>query len=117
MSDEYGGGIYLSSENDIGPKWDMKIDNSGDIKTVTGEAELQKDVAYSTTIRVLPELGGRIEPVVLNRIEARIRDALEDEDRINNILIIDVTDIGNDTVQIVSQVNADNETIELVFEV
>lgn len=114
---DFGGGIYLTNDDDLGPKWDIAIDTSGDVKTVRGEDELLKDVSYSTAVRVGPEIGNRLEPVVFKRIKARVKDALEDEPRIRSVLLVEVNEIGTNEVEVVVEANANDEDIELVFEV
>lgn len=120
MSTEFGSGIYLSSEKDVPPTWDMDVTSSGDIRTVSGSQELEKDVALSTTIRIGEEIGSRITPVVRNRIRARVLDALDDEVRINSVLVLDVSEVANrdNLLEIVVEANTvQDESTELVFEV
>lgn len=117
MSDIYGGGIYLNNNDDVGPTWDIAVNSAGDIKTVTGEQELQKDVAYNTARRILQEFGQPLRPIVLNRIRARVRDALENDPRIDTVIDIDVTTVDSNSVEIVASVDAVGERVELVYEV
>lgn len=120
MPTDFGSGIYLSTQADTPPAWDMEVTNSGDIKTVSGSQELEKDVSLSTTIRIGEEIGSHITPVVRNRIRARVLDALEDDVRINSVLLLEVNEVPNQTdlLEVVAQVNAvEDEDIELVFEV
>jgi hypothetical protein len=114
---DFGSGIYLTRQNDLGPVWDLQVDSSGDIRMADGEDELLKDVAYSTAVRIQPELGQRFEPVVLNRIRARVKDALQDDDRIDVVLVVDATQTDSDTLSVDAVANADDEEVELVFEV
>lgn len=116
MSD-FGGGIYLSTQSDIPPEWDMMTDSSGDVKTSLYNTELEKDVAFFTSVEVEPELGQPIRPITMNRIKARVEDALDAEDRIDDILFIEVNEIGQNTVEVLAEVRANDENIELVFEV
>jgi len=120
MATDFGSGIYLTSTKDVPPSWDMQVTNSGDIRTVSGAQELEKDVALSTTIRVGEEIGNHITPVVRNRIRARILDAFDDDDRINTVLLLEVNEVPDDKnkLEVVAQVNTvEDEEIELVFEV
>lgn len=117
MSDNFGGGIYLTTNTDQRPNWDLQTDESGDIRTVTGSDELQKDVAFATAVRVQDSIGERLEPVVLNRIRAQVRGALNEEPRIDTVIIIEANEVDTDTVEVVAQARAEDDTIELVFEV
>ena len=118
MSDNFGGGIYLTDNSDLAPTWDLDVDESGDIRTVTGIDELNKDVAYATAVEIQDTaIGERLEPVVLRRIKAIVRSVFQDEERIDNILIVNAREAGMDTVEVVAEVRANDETIELVFEV
>lgn len=113
----FGAGIYLTDESDLEPSWDLAVDSSGDIKTVEGEDELLKDVSYSTAIRVGDSIGSTLSPVVMNRIKARVENALVDENRIDSILLVDVREIGDSTIEVVAEADSNQETIELVFKV
>lgn len=120
MAADFGSGIFLSAQGDVPPLWDMEVTNSGDIRTVSGENELQKDIALSTTIRLSESVGSPITPVVLNRLRGRVFDALEDDDRIAEILEVEVQQIEGrqNEVEVAARVNADVEnTSDLVFEV
>jgi hypothetical protein len=116
MSD-FGGGIYLTDNSDIPPNWDLDIDKSGDVRTSVGEEELQKDISYATAVDVSSQVGNKLEPVVLRRIKALVRGVFNDDDRINNVLLIDVNEADTNTVEVAARVRSTDEDIELVFEV
>ena len=117
MSDNFGGGIYLTTNTDQDPNWDLQVNEAGDIRTVTGNDELQKDVAFATAVRVQDSIGERLEPIVLNRIRAQVRGALNEEDRIDTVVIVEARESGTDTVEVVAEARAGTDAVELVFEV
>jgi hypothetical protein len=112
-----GGGIYLTGTNALGGSWDLAIDETRDIRTVTGNEELEKDVAYATAVAVQEHLGDTITPLVLGQIQSTVNDVLEDESRIDSVQQVDVTHIDTDTVEVVAIVRAGRDRVELVFEV
>lgn len=116
MTDNLGDGIYLTSNSDINPSWDLEVDASGDIRTTSGIDELSKDTAYQSAINIEPEIGSRITPTVQNRLQSRVRDAFDAESRITSVISLNVREIGNDAVEITARVQANDEEVELVFE-
>lgn len=114
---EFGGGIYLNKASDDGYTWDLKLNSVGDIQTVRDDLLLQQDVAYNTTIELDEELGAPMTPLTLNRITARVKEALNDEPRILRVSVLNVREQNTDTVEIVARVVSDAGEQELVFEV
>lgn len=114
---DFGSGIYLTNNDDLGPDWDMQVDETGDIRSSFRINELKKDVAYASAVALTGEIGQRRTPAVLNRIRSRARDVFRDEERIDSITTIDAQFVDNGTVEIVAIVRANLEEIELVFEV
>lgn len=112
MSD-FGGGIFLTED------WDIEANESGDVRTVTGFDELAKDVAFRTAVRFNDEIGLPLTNEALLRIKVIAKDEVLRDDRIQDIITIDVSivDDAANRVEVVSTIEADNSEQELVFEV
>lgn len=113
---DFGSGLHLNSTEDTGYVWDLDVDETGDIRTVSGMDELQKDLAFTAAIELEEYRGEPTNPTVLNRIHGVVIDILEQEVRIDNIVNVDVveTDISN-RIKISALVESNNEDIELVI--
>lgn len=109
----FGGGIFLSTD------WDLDVDESGDVRTVTGEDELQKDVAFQTASALEDVRGGPQSPDLRSETINAIKNILVEEPRVDRILSIDVREAGEDLdkMEVIIEVNADLTQQELVFEV
>lgn len=77
MTTEYGGGIFLTSE------LDFELNETGDIRTVRGIDELEKDIAFQT-IQALDEFIGRPKTRrTKSIIETRIKRIIQLEPRVD----------------------------------
>jgi hypothetical protein len=111
MSD-FGAGPFLDRE------LDFEVTTTGDIRTVSGIDELEKDVALQHLIQLAEFEGYPIRPSTETRIKAATRDILNEDPRINSIVSVTVNFYDNDDrVEIVAQATTDNGEQELVFEV
>lgn len=111
MSD-FGAGIALSED------WDFEIDSTGDIKTVSGQTELQKDVAFNVARNLQDVLGRRMDNATSKRIEISVQNVLVNEVRIDEVLSVDVRRIEmSDMFEVVAEAVATDERVELVFTV
>lgn len=117
MTERFGGGIYLTNNADDPPNWDFQVDESGDIRTVRGQDELHKDVAYGTAIRVGFLIGERATPETRNKIKQRVRTTLNQESRVDSITSISVRDADTDKIEVVVIARANEDEVEFVFEV
>lgn len=115
MSEELGSGIALDEQ------FDMSIDSTGDIETVQGADELQKDLSFQLAISLQDVLGETqsssvetiVRDIVVKVANADSRVQRVDEDRLD----VSIEDNGR-TVQIDMMVLTESgEEFGLVFEV
>lgn len=117
MSENFGGGMYLTNNNDLPPLWDLDVDESGDIRTVTGVEELQKDIAYATRIRMEDVRGNPRTPAAVTRVEAIVRQSLQDDVRISRIINVSAREVNSDEVEVSASAEANGDEVNLVFSV
>lgn len=113
MSD-FGAGVSLNED------WDFQVDSSGDLATVSGEQELQKDVAFNVARNWGDSIGRRVDSATQKRIQVTARDVLLNDPRIESITNLDVRRIEDNLNQfeVVATVNTFVDgTFDLVFEV
>jgi len=118
MSENLGAGIKLANN------WDLTVDSTGDLATVSGRKELQKDIAVLTAIQLSEKLGGQIghrnESNVIKSIELVVRRLLTQDSRIQEILSVTVQPEPDLTDTVIVEANITvNETqnYDLIFEV
>lgn len=112
----YGGGIFLQDKDTIRAGdylWDFDVDESGDIRTIEGEAEFRKDISFNVRITLESFLGQPIRPVVENRIEAIVLDILRDDPRITAIRQVRVVEAGANLIRV--RIDVFSEVGELDF--
>jgi len=118
--DRFGSGIHIHGNARGGQyEWDFDISESGDIRTVSGLDELQKDIAFRAAVNLEDTIGGPLTPTKMNRIRSIIRSTIEEEDRVRRIIQLDVSRVDGrpNTVQVNSTLNTVEGTAELIFEV
>lgn len=108
---EAGGGIFLAQD------WDLEVDETGDIRTVEGVAELEKDLAFYTARVLRPVEGLPQNPQTRSVIQARIERAINTEPRVRSILSLDISYPDRQTVEVITTVSTVEGNQELVFEV
>lgn len=109
---DFGAGIALSQD------WDFEVDATGDIETVSGEEELQKDVAFNVARRVRDVIGRRLDSATSKRIQIAVQSVLIDEVRIDEVQAVNVRQTSrHDTFEVVASAIASDDEIELVFTV
>lgn len=111
--DPFGSGIELA-EN-----FDLVVDEVGDIGFVTGQAELQKDLAFRSSVLLQDELGQVSTPTTYASIRVRTRRILLADDRVQSVDFIRVRE-GDDENEIIinATITADDDgDYELVIPV
>ena len=83
-----GGGIALNKD------FDLEIDNTGDIKTVFGVEEVQKDLAYNITNNLQDVLGGSKDDKTLQEANIIIRDTVASYDNVDGIVGLRIFFVG-----------------------
>lgn len=118
MSDNLGSGIKLTDD------WDLDVDTTGDLATVSGQDELEKDLAMVTAIYFDNNLGETINPRQeansLKSIENAVRRIFQQDSRVGRVVNIDVRPDQNitDAIIIESEIVADDQSNhDLVIEV
>lgn len=126
MSGEFGAGIFLD------PDIDFEVDESGDIRTITGEREFQKDIAFFVKYELEREIededgnitrhsqiGQRLDATTLKRIEIIAEDTLLNDPRVDSINSLDAREVdeNDNRVELVADVDAELGPQELVIEV
>lgn len=111
---EYGGGIFLTKD------WDFEVNNTGDIRTISGLDELEKDVAFQLASNLDQFIGSRITNEQANDIAIETQQQLSADPRIAAVLDLTVQfpDGDPDTVEVIATVrDTEGDEQELVFEV
>jgi hypothetical protein len=113
MSEEdFGGGIQLDED------WDFEIDSTGDIKTAKGVAELEKDLAFRSTVAIQPYLGQPIDNTLAEKVRNILREAMLQDDRIEAVESISFERTGRDEITVtVTVITSDASEYELIFPV
>jgi len=108
----FGGGPALNEG------WDFAIDGTGDIQTVEGIDELEKDLAFRSTVALQEFLGRPIDNTMAQRMRLVLRNAFLDDDRVSEVTSIGFERTGRDEITVETTVVADdNENYEFVFPV
>lgn len=113
MSD-FGAGVGLNRD------WDFEVDSTGDLTTVSGLDELEKDVAFNVARNWEDSIGRRVGSSTQKRIQITVRDVLIDEPRVNDIRNLTVRRVADNAnkFEVVAEVNTIvGADTELVFEV
>ena len=118
-NEQFGAGPSLS---DSSYPWDFSIDESGDIKTVSGLAELEKDIAFRIATQENNMLGRKITPTQMNRIRSTINDMIIADSRVQSVLSLDVQrssgmDNSIDVSATVQTVSGDEQEQQLIFSI
>jgi len=118
MSDKLGAGIKLTED------WDLEVSPTGDIATVSGRSELEKDLAMITAVYFDKHLGETIEPRkeanTLKSIETAVKRILRQEERVQRILNVTARPNPSITDSIVVEVEVvadDRSNHDLIIEV
>lgn len=107
---DFGAGPKLTQD------LDFEITNTGDIETVSGVRELEKDLSLQSIIELENVGGMRSTPQNKARIRSRVRNILSRDPRVLAVPTVNVTFVpARDSVEIISRVLTDNGDQELVF--
>jgi hypothetical protein len=107
---EFGGGIDLTKELDI------DLNTVGDVQTISGRDELEKDVSLQSIIAVEPINGRQKTSETKTDLKRVIRDAIVADPRISEFRDISVSFIdGADEAEVVTTIVSSDEEQELVF--
>lgn len=113
-----GSGIKLTSD------WDLEVDNTGDIATVSGQKEIEKDLAMLLSIQLEKKVGQSIDPTQtansLKQIELLVHRTLLADARVPSVETVDarLTEDETDSITIEVEVTADDgHNYDLVVEV
>lgn len=111
--ESFGSGIKLNNG------FDLEVNSSGDIRTVSGSDELQKDIAYAVSAFLNDSYGGPITPETGAEIRTGVRRVMLEDPRIVRINSLSVQTINADnSIRITSTIVGDDETQQdLVFTV
>lgn len=119
MTDKnFGSGIKLTHN------WDIDVDNTGDVATVSGSEELQKDSSMLSSITLEKQLGksiqSRLNSNSMKDIELLVRRTLLSDERIKRVVNVEAWSPENtiDLIEIEAEVIADSsQKYDLIFEV
>lgn len=106
---EFGSGISLDDS------WDLHPDDSGDIETDRGQAELQKDMAVLLAERLKPALGQRLTRDVQSDVRIAAEQVLIGDERIDSIRSLTVTDEATNSLRVTADVVTTEGPFELVI--
>jgi len=108
-----GSGLYLDSGLDFDPS------ERGDLRTVSGSEELQKDLAAQLLFTLDEYTGAPLEPAVRSEIRSKTVDTMLADDRVNSVDrgSITVTKPDRNTIRIQLVLFSAGEGQELVFNI
>jgi hypothetical protein len=109
----FGSGLYLDNT------FDLDVGQTGDLRSVEGVDELQKDLAFQLTILLDDLVGQPLDPETEAQVKSITIDVLTSDNRVEDVdrSGITVRKPRRDTITIQTPVIADNETRDLVFEI
>lgn len=109
---EFGAGPYLTQD------LDWEVDSTGDVRTIDGVEELEKDMALFS-IAALQSILGRPESAeTRGQMQSTVNDILSADPRVDDVISVDVRFIGRrNEAEIITEVVTDSGEQELVFEV
>lgn len=109
---QLGAGVKLDRQ------FDIDIDNTGDVDSVSGAAELEKDAAIQTSNSVRQDIGTISDEATALRLRDRVYDVLLADSRVQAVNRLNLSATGNSTEEM--RVDAELSTIagteDLVFE-
>lgn len=106
--EDLGGGVQLDDD------WDFIIDSTGDITTVEGVPELEKDLAFRSTVALQPYLGQPIDNTLAEKIRNILRNAMLDDERIAEVNSISFEQTQRDQLDVdVTVTTADSASYDL----
>lgn len=118
MHDEHlGAGLKLTED------WDLDIDMTGDLATVSGRSELEKDISMLVSIRLQNQLGDSISPRLdnntLKKIELLTERSLRSDVRVSDVdnVFARAADEFDDMVLVEAEVTDGKAGHELIIEV
>lgn len=107
---DFGAGPKLTQD------LDWEVTTTGDIESVDGVDELQKDLALFSLINLEQFSGRRLRPRLKSRVVPQVNEILLNDPRIDEVFSVDVKFLqGEDELEIVADVLSNNEEQELVF--
>jgi hypothetical protein len=108
----------LGSGIELTQSFDFTLTPDGDIATVSGTEEINKDIAFQLSIILSPFEGSRLTPSVKNKIKSRTIDTLNSDNRVNTVdsSSITVRGVGDGTIRVDANYFAGGTQQELIFE-
>jgi hypothetical protein len=106
-----GSGLYLDSNLDFDPN------ETGDLRTVSGSEELQKDLAFQLIYVLQEYIGPPLEPAIRSEIKSKTVDTVLADERVDSIDrgSLTVRKPDKNSIVIQADVVADGDKEELVF--
>lgn len=100
--DPWGSGLKLTRD------WDLQIDETGDLKSVFGLEELEKDLAFRTAIEIEQEIGQILTKNTLAEIRITFRQALNEDVRVNRVVNVVAEQVDTNEVRVSATVVSDD---------
>jgi len=106
-----GSGLFLDQSLDFDPS------STGDLRTVSGSEELEKDLSFQLIIILSDSIGQPITPATRSEIRSLAVDTITSDSRVDSIDrgSIELTKPDRETIRLQAVVTAGGETRELVF--
>ncbi len=108
---DYGAGIELTQD------LDLKVDSTGDISSVDGIDELEKDLAFRLFRVFTNQVGELFSAKDKSRARRSARVTINRDPRVQDVISVDVERVSEDTVRIDADVRAGDAVEQFVFEV
>ena len=114
--------MSLGSGLSLDENWDLEIASDGDVASVEGSDELQKDLAFNVGRLLIDSQGGVVTDGDLSDIEIRVEQVLASDPRVAAVLRVEadtqLNSDGDTSVAVESEVETvTDEVLEQIFEV
>lgn len=108
----------LGSGIELTESFDFTLTPDGDISSVSGAEEMNKDIAFQLNIILSEFEGSPLTPSVKNKIKSRTIDTLNSDNRVNTVdsSTITVREVGQGTIRVSADYFAGGTQQELIFE-
>lgn len=114
MSEEFGSGIALDEQ------FDLSVGATGDLETVSGVEELQKDLSFQLTQELQEYLGSPSSSSLVAQVSNTTKNVLNADSRIDSVNSESISvsiDSANRNISISVTAVASGEVQELVFNI
>lgn len=108
----WGSGMELTQD------WDLEVDRTGDISSVAGLEELEKDLAFRSAQELAGSVGSVLNKDTVAQIKRAARRALSEDVRVNRVVSLEVVEQGHEEVEVrATVVSSDEQEYDLITDI